>query len=213
MDDIHFYFYTSKTRPGWEKIIHSLPNFRRRITQSRWPKFQGYHHPTIQSNCQTILYCDASSSIKYPMKTILKLASTVKESKEGLAQHLHKKGRKSISEEFEAILRLEKDNQVNVNASLEWFHAQPDFQNEMPIYENNYFLYDPDNSFVRNMTDFFWNRYSMEVDSWRDQPLWTYTLFHHGFSPLVPNVKLLVSDTKRQYGGHAGYVEPKASKI
>ena len=81
----------------------------------------------------------------------------------------------------------------------------------MPIYENNYFVYDPNNLFVQNMTDFFWNRYSMEVDSWRDQPLWTYTLYHYKFEPLVPNLKVLVSDTKRQYGGHAGYLEPNAS--
>lgn len=31
--------------------------------------------------------------------------------------------------------------------------------------------------------DYFWERYSKELDSWRDQPLWAYTLCHLNIQP------------------------------
>jgi hypothetical protein len=44
--------------------------------------------------------------------------------------------------------------------------------------------YDPTNEWYQNASMFFWDRFSQEVDSWRDQPLWAYTLHHFGMEPL-----------------------------
>jgi hypothetical protein len=35
------------------------------------------------------------------------------------------------------------------------------------------------------MSSFFWDRYSQEVDSWRDQPLWSYSMHHFNITPVV----------------------------
>jgi hypothetical protein len=45
--------------------------------------------------------------------------------------------------------------------------------------------YDPSNAYFRQASEFFWDRYKQEVDSWRDQPLWAYTLHHFGIEPLT----------------------------
>jgi hypothetical protein len=45
--------------------------------------------------------------------------------------------------------------------------------------------YDPSNQLYRKVSSFFWDRYSQEVDSWRDQPLWSYCVHHFNVTPLV----------------------------
>lgn len=45
--------------------------------------------------------------------------------------------------------------------------------------------YDPSNPYYRKASEFFWDRYKQELDSWRDQPLWAYTLHHFGIEPLT----------------------------
>jgi hypothetical protein len=44
--------------------------------------------------------------------------------------------------------------------------------------------YDPTNENFQKATEYFWNHYSLEEDSWRDQPLWSYTLSHFHLTPL-----------------------------
>jgi hypothetical protein len=45
--------------------------------------------------------------------------------------------------------------------------------------------YDPSNQRFQEASSFFWDRYSQELDSWRDQPLWSYTLHHFNITPEV----------------------------
>jgi hypothetical protein len=45
--------------------------------------------------------------------------------------------------------------------------------------------YDPSNQLYRKVSSFFWDHYSQEVDSWRDQPLWSYCVHHFNVTPLV----------------------------
>jgi hypothetical protein len=37
----------------------------------------------------------------------------------------------------------------------------------------------------REVSNFFWDRYSQELDLWRDQPLWSYAIHHFKVKPLV----------------------------
>ena len=144
--------------PGWEKIIKDTP-YRRRITQSRYPKFQAFATPEIQNNCQTVIYTDASTKLKVKHEIILDLAKTVIESKEGLAQRKHPEKRKGISHEFYFVKAYNKDVQRNIDASMEWFKAQDDFVDGVQLYENKYFCYDPQNENFQRLADFFWDRY------------------------------------------------------
>jgi hypothetical protein len=44
--------------------------------------------------------------------------------------------------------------------------------------------YDPTNANFQKATEYFWSHYSLEDGSWRDQPLWSYTLGHFHLTPL-----------------------------
>lgn len=209
--NINFYFFTnSETKdietPGWFKIIKDTP-YKRRITQSRWPKFQGWTHPLVQKNCESIFYVDASASFRprkglfHPevgMNKVLSTARKVLKSEKGLAMVKHPENRQSITDEFRHIIDLQKDIQSNTDESLKWLRAQDDFDDEnIQIYENKYFCYNPNNPNFRTLSNFFWSRYSLEVDSWRDQPLWAYTLHHFSFTPNHLERRLLFTDVSR----------------
>ena len=88
--------------------------------------------------------------------------------------------------EFNSILHWHKDIPENVHASKEWLQRQPDFDGKCTLYENTIFGYDPTNVRFQEAAQFFWSRYSLELDSWRDQPLWCYTLQHCGNLQPIP---------------------------
>jgi hypothetical protein len=74
--------------------------------------------------------------------------------------------------------------------------------------------YDPTNSWFQNASTFFWNRYSLELESWRDQPFWAYTLHHFGIEPIEIEEKRLryfVKEVLEAKGDHH-YNETTISK-
>jgi hypothetical protein len=111
----------------------------------------------------------------------------------------------NIIKEFELILRFRKDIKKNVDASLAWFKKQDKDFNKAPVYTNQYFMYaDPTTSKNwQKRTEYFWSRYSMEEDSWRDQPLLSYCLHYFKFVPLSLKPNLL--RFSRADSGHAGH--------
>jgi hypothetical protein len=168
---------------GWTKIVKTdeeLP-YRRFITKSRWPKFMGWKDKHLQP-CATIFYFDGHYQVvpanMYDFPTV---AREIKNTPTGLAQRPHPKGGTALSE-FSRILLKHKDIPSNVEASVLWLQSQPDFDNRCKMYQNTFFGYDPKNPTWQAAVEFFWNRYSLEVDSWRDQPLWCYTLQHVGLT-------------------------------
>jgi hypothetical protein len=68
--------------------------------------------------------------------------------------------------------------------------------------------YDPSNPRIQEASSFFWDRYSQELDSWRDCPLWSYTLHHFKITPAVlfkteEKGELFIMDKKAMgFGGH-----------
>jgi hypothetical protein len=69
--------------------------------------------------------------------------------------------------------------------------------------------YDPSNLRFQEASTFFWDRYSQELDSWRDQPLWSYTLHHFNITPAVLFKKserrewfIMLPAATRGFGGH-----------
>lgn len=172
---------------GWHKIVKTqedLP-YRRFITQSRWPKFMGWKDEHLQ-RCQTIFYFDGHYQVTPDnMWQIPRVAQELRNSPHGLAQMPHQARRTALAE-FSRILLKHKDIASNVEASVKWLQSQPDFDNRCTLYQNSFFGYDPQNPTWQAAAEFFWSRYSLEVDSWRDQPLWCYTLQHIGLTqPLL----------------------------
>ena len=105
--------------------------------------------------------------------------------------------------EFRRIEVFHKDLDVNIQASKEWLQAQPDFSNNCTLYENRYIGYSmKETSQFRRAATFLWERYSLELDSWRDQPLWCYTLDALGLTPIPLEHKKLWTLKTRRMGKH-----------
>ena len=134
--------------------------------------------------CQAIFYFDGYFAPNADGERLVKLAESIKESEFGLAQNLSPKRRTAL-QAFAQILKGKKDIEKNVNASIAWLHAQPDFHNNCTLYRNANFGYDPNNAHFREAAQYFWDHYSKEEDSWRDQPLWCHTLAHFHVKPLL----------------------------
>jgi hypothetical protein len=121
--------------PGWTKVVKNF-SYRRYITQSRWGKFMSWKDPEMQA-CQTIFYFDGHfEPIKVSADVFRAEADSIRRSKFGLAQM--KRGH-SIMDEFQMILEKKKDIPTNVEASMNWFQAQPDFNAQCTMYANCFF--------------------------------------------------------------------------
>ena len=110
-------------------------NYRRMITQSRWPKFMSWKHPLILKNCVVVFYLDASAR---PMMMdfgnfLLNLEVDVLRSEEKFAIARHPYSR-TITTEFKSILRNRRDIQRNVDASMRWLKDQNDFVDQWKMF-------------------------------------------------------------------------------
>jgi hypothetical protein len=192
---------------SWERIVltpHDVP-YQRMITQSRWPKFMGWKHPAlsknsttittttttngqlIQSNikphCQVIFYGDAYLLNPINETFWQDVAQTIYQSDVGLMQHAQQ-AVQNIAHEIHKNIRLGKLSPETGGITNRWLRQQSDFHGRIPVYKNALFGYAPHNVKFQQMATDFWNEYSKEVGSWRDQPYWAYFLHHHHMTPL-----------------------------
>lgn len=206
---ISFYLFTNlpdlPMAPGWtRKIVTQLP-YRRLITHSRYGKFMAWKESGIDQ-CQTIVYLDGNLEL---VSTDISLWRTVAwalhhaPNSPGLMEYPHHQHRKGPLHELELIQKYKKDLPEHVQASVEWLKAQPDFNETSTIYSNQAFFYDPHNPTFQQIATSFWNHYSQEVDSWRDQPLWSYMVHHHQAQPIsfpVPKHELFRKQPEWWFG-------------
>ncbi|KAG7365581.1 hypothetical protein IV203_038785 [Nitzschia inconspicua] len=168
---------------GWNVVVRDYPQYNRSITKSRFPKFQGFHDDVIQENCRIVMYLDGSVDILGTHEDFVMDAQRILDSDVGLMQSLHPMGN-NIVEEIAMIRYHGKDTVENMKVTQEWFQKQPDFSNNIPVYQNMYFGYDVNSLTFQRIADYFWSVYSTELGSWRDQPLWAYSLHHFNVTPL-----------------------------
>jgi hypothetical protein len=110
------------------------------------------------------------------------MAKEIGESDFGLFQNQHEDADGPLNE-LNRILAKNKDIQKNVEASRAWLLQQPDFQTNITMYVNTSIGYNPKNPHFREAAQFFWDHYSLEQDSWHDQPLWAYALYKYEIRP------------------------------
>ena len=211
--------------PGWTSIVTHLP-YRRFITHSRYGKFVGWKEPLLVEMCSVVFYMDAHRSpVQFPSYWNL-VSHQILRSKDGLMQVLHKTHKKAKEEEeegnndggssnslvlneYQRILSKSKDIASNLNKQVEWLKKQPDFDPiNTKLYFNGHFGYDPKNPRFRQVSEAFWNRYSQEIDSWRDQPLWAYFIHKYDIQPLpLPANTTEADDVFLKTGkvGHGGH--------
>ena len=208
----HFEFlvYTNLVNlqtPGWTKILHTVPNTSRFVTQSRWPKFMAWQDKSriIDTyGCEVIYYMDAIGNVKATPREYQKLALQLVPTEEhpdpgiGFAQYQHRDAFSGIAKEFRRITKYNKDSPENVAKSMEWLQSQEDFRDDAILYENRYFAYHVHSTKFQQISQSFWDHYSLEQDSYRDQPLWCYMLHHYSATPVpLPHKDLFNMDVTR----------------
>jgi len=182
----HFFAFTNLAdleAPGWEVVVQDLREYNRWITQSRWAKFLAFRHEIIREKCQVVFYIDGILSPKDDIELFQAESRRILDSPIQLAQRLHPYGG-GAEAEMERIILKRKDVKKNVDASLQWLRAQGDYDKNCTLYENSMFGYAIDSVAFKKAAYFFWHHYSKEEDSWRDQPLWCYTLDHFDITPM-----------------------------
>ena len=190
--------------PGWTMKRKTFGQYKRFITQSRWAKFMAWQDDDVHG-CQAVFYMDGFCGPKLKHSDRYKrLAKAIHESEFGLFQNRHEIAKDPL-DELNRIVQRKKDIAKNVEASKAWLVAQPDFHADIPMYANHYIGYDPKNIRFQQATQFFWDRYSLEVDSWRDQPLWSYVLDHFQIKPIrLGTFKALFKEYYKRMG-HGGH--------
>lgn len=169
--------------PGWTKIVTTF-NYKRMITHSRYGKFMGWKHPQVQE-CQAVFYMDACLRPTQNQKLWRDLSGIIaSDTTAGLMQSLHPKNRSGVVGEFLAIQNSKKDIQANIVTSLQWMIGQKDLDPDAPIYLNENFGYNPKSPIYQKVSQAFWDHYSLEEDSWRDQPLWAFMLHRFNVTPM-----------------------------
>jgi len=191
--------------PGWTKIT-TKHNYTRSITHSRYGKFMGWKYDQIREGCDAVYYMDANIMLHAKQSTWMEMAATISSTEPGLMQFKHNQGRNGISDEFRMIQRKRKDYPENVQRSLTWVRAQPDFEDHIPIYMNQVFGYNPKSPTYQKLSQGFWDHYSKEEDSWRDQPLWAFMVHRYHVTPLAFPVawykELWSVSNSAGHGGH-----------
>lgn len=190
--------------PGWTIIHKNFTNYRRFITQSRWAKFMGWQNPEVHK-CQAVFYMDGFCGPKLKHSERYKnLSLAIHESDCGLFQNPHEVAKGPLHE-LDRVLVRDKDIEKNVRATKAYLLAQPDFRPEAQLYANHYIGYDPKNPKFQEAASFFWEVYSREEGSWRDQPLWGYVLDHFRIKPArLGTFKALFKEYFKRMG-HAGH--------
>jgi hypothetical protein len=73
------------------------------------------------------------------------------------------------------------------------------------MYQNHFLLYNPKSSHFQKASQFFWDHYSLEQDSWRDQPQWRNVLDRFKITPTpLENPNLLFREYWKR-AGHSGH--------
>jgi hypothetical protein len=196
-----FFAFTNLPRlnaPGWKKVIKRFA-YRRFVTHSRWPKFLAWTEEIIQQSCQVVFYLDAIGFLIASPQDYQQAAQAILNSSVGLAQYLHRGGG-GPEKEFRRILYAKKDIPANVEKSKAWLQKQDDYSGNCTLYENRYIGYNVKSQSFQKASRFLWDHFSLEQDSWRDQPLWCYVLEHFRITPITLNHEKLFQLDRKHMG-------------
>lgn len=214
-----YLFFTNRrddlSAPGWKKIIPKL-HYKRTITQSRWAKFVPWQHEETKRMCPVIFYMDGYTiPINTPeaSENFRRAAELIRTHPFGLGQYPKRGSR--IHKLAEGLVEKGKDTADNVNYTMSWLQKQPDFRRSCTVYLNRHLGIDPQNLNYQRLSLYFWELYSQELGSWRDQLLWCYVVDKFQAHPInlyheVSPMKDLFQERRENmgYNGHK-YVDAK----
>jgi hypothetical protein len=206
--------------PGWTHVVLTDLPYQRLITQSRWAKFVPWKHPETAQSCPVIFYMDGYTlPINTPRATQLfrNAATRIRAHDFGLGQYPKQSRIRRLAL---GLVKEGKDTAANVNHTMTWLKAQSDFRQSCTLYLNRHIGLDPQNPRYRELSSYFWELYSQEKGSWRDQLLWCYVVDKFRADPVnlyreVSPMKNLFEERRDQmgYNGHKYVLDDGSSGI
>ena len=162
------------------KAVHDLDC---KIRKSRYPKWMG--RELLHQEYDAIFYCDAFYSPKSNVDWAA-YAKQIKNKEFGFMQALHGH-RFGVGDELDYIAHKNKDTKANTEKTKKFFKKYDASVNlhENIYYVNTAFGYDPNNELVKTILSEFWNIYSNEDITFRDQPLWNFLLLKFNRKPII----------------------------
>ena len=209
---------------GWTKLNpQGLKKYKRVITQSRYGKFMAWKEPEIADHCRVVVYSDgfysarelATKEAEALADELLQDESSTKEAGSGGKQTIGLMQKKHprhsfIDEEIALIVKIRKDKPENMNKLKQWLNEQ-NYNKKAQVYWNDMLIYNPADSKYRTLSEAFWDTYSKESTSWRDQPLWAHFVDRQGIMPRAMNrAGLAMFDSRKGrqgFSGHSSYSE------
>ena len=169
-------------KPGWHTVVLKLEDLPNHIIRSRFPKFMSWKLKYVVDNCRVMFYADGGWLPCREGSVFEGFASQAAQNYGGLIQLTHTRTSGPL-DELSRIAQFRKDTRQKTRKERQWLTAQPDFVPDLPMYCNMAFGYDPHNKKYQELSTYFWNRYSSNEGTWRDQPFWCYTLLHYNVTP------------------------------
>lgn len=192
LEEYDYYCFTnmdeSKFDTSWD-IIKLNPetdigNFKRIITVSRYPKFMAWEYFKKNNiNYDIIFYCDGYFTPRSDSNWEL-ISNFILKSPIGLIQSTHFLEDFCPYNELFRIFVNKKDTRINVR-NTDLFFKRKKLPRFSGLYQNGCIGYSPKNINCISLLNTFWNFYSREELTWRDQPLWAYVLHDLKIKPII----------------------------
>ena len=156
---------SSKTNQDMKQIM------RNNVFKSRYIKFMGWKYikEILKKDYDVIFYCDAIYSPS-TIKNWEELAIKIKNNESGLLQKLHPMRTDPYKECFNCV-RCGKESKENMDKMVNYLR-KVGAKEKKQIYENTSFGYDPNNKKITDAYTEFWDIYTENKFTYRDQPLW-----------------------------------------
>lgn len=196
IEGFDYYLFTDRPKPnikeGWN--VHNISENKNistltcNIRKSRYAKFMGWELlQTLGKSYDYLYYCDAFYTPNSDANWI-ETSKHVMSEKFPFHQDSHENPRVrryGMLVEFTNILQYQRDSHDNIVKTIDFIQNNyPDVNICTPRYfQNTMFGYDPNSEIVQSITKEFWELYTSNDITYRDQPLWNLLLLKNNLIP------------------------------
>ena len=199
MDNVDYYCFTNLKKSEIGKMYWNIieidnnflnTNKNKNIMLNRYFKFMVWKflEEEIKKKYDFVFYCDhylnPNSDINW-----MKICHRLKNSELGFIQYEHKRYYEGIKKDLDMIVSNNtEDEKVIKKAECYLKNINKDISlNSNQYFENTVFGMQVNMKKVRNFTRLFWQHYSKDYPSYRDQPLWNYLYLFKDIYPYTDN--------------------------
>lgn len=190
----------------------NISNLSSNTRKSRYPKFMSWELlESMGKNYDVVFYCDAyvvpNTNMRRPIQSWNKITSDIMDEKTfPFMQKKHQRTdvcKGGIMAECKYIVECLRDTTESIQKTINFFqNYDPSVDLQYPQYfENTVFGYKFNDKTIRDFTRKFWEIYTKEDITYRDQPLWNFLLLKYDYKPLECDYLSWKSIRRNRLGG------------